>query len=313
MKTAFFSIALVVLALLSAPCLAEDRQDISPEGQAVQQPDSTVTASADEEQTSVTCANCGKTFYVGRHGQTAGETMKCPYCGKEICPTEEKKGVCFGADAAFLSKYVYRGLMTTNGPVFQPNLWVSYSGFTVSAWGNLDMTDINGFKGNINEMDYTLDYSGSIGKLNYSAGAVYYNFPHTEVKDTSEAYVGVGYDVILQPKLVVYYDFWQVDGFYGAFSIGHGFELPEVLGLKSSFDLSAQVGLASKNYNRNTFGADHTTFTDMMYSASLPVTITDNFTVKPTVCYSSVLDRTIRSKNEHNDNFVWGGVLSASF
>ncbi len=50
----------------------------------------------------------------------------------------------------------------------------------------------------------------------------------------------------------------------------------------------------------------------MVFTASLPVSISDYFTIKPTVSYSTVLDRTIRTKNFKNDNVIWGAVLSAS-
>ena len=244
----------------------------------------------------------------------SGETMNCPHCGKEICTKEEaEKVICFGADMAFMSMYVSRGMTTNNDPVFEPNLWVSYKGFTASFWGNMDLTNYNGMSGNFNEVDYALDYSNSLDKLGYSAGFIYYTFPHTGDNDTAEFYAGLGYDVLLKPKLIVYYDFLQVDGFYGNFAISHSFEVPEFSkAVKASFDLCAQVGMGSKNFNSFNFGCDHTSFSDMVFTASLPVSISDYFTVKPTVSYSTVLDRTIRTKNFKNDNVIWGAVLSAS-
>ncbi len=228
--------------------------------------------------------------------------------------TEECSGICFGADMAFLNKYVSRGMTTNNDPVFEPNPWVSYKGFTASAWGNMDLTNYNGMSGNLNEMDYTLDYSNNLDKLSYSAGLVYYTFPHTGAKDTSEAYIGVGYSILLKPKLVVYYDFLQVDGFYGNFAISHSFDVPEFSKVvKTSLDLCAQVGMGSKNFNSFNFGCDHTAFTDMVFTASLPVVVSDHFSIKPTVSYSTVLDRTIRTKNFKNDNVIWGVVASANF
>jgi ribosomal protein S27E len=304
--------ALIVFSCTTAS--AADQQDMKAEVQAAQPGGtSAAPASAEGEQVTVKCPNCGETVNIGRHGQTSGDTMKCPYCGKEICTKEEaEKGVCSGADMAFMSKYVSRAVTMTNGPVFEPNVWASYKGFTASVWANMDLTDRNHNRGEFTEFDFTLDYSASVGKLGLSAGAIYYDF--ISAKDTAEVYGGISYDMFLNPKLVVYYDYWQADGFYSVFSIGHCFGLPQPAPwMKPSLALSGQVGWGSKNYNSFNWGAERSTFTDMVLTASLPVAISDHFTVKPTVSYSTVLDRTIRTKNQHNDNVIWGVVSSASF
>lgn len=293
MRTALFTMAFIALiALTGAPAFATDGG----------------------EQQQFKCSNCGETINIGSHTQS-GQTVKCPNCGAEICEKkEEEAGLCFGADAGFFSKYVSRGVTWTDGPVFQPDLWASYKGFTLSVWGSMDLTGKNGLEGDISELDYTLDYSNNIGPLEYSAGAIYYTFPNTGDADTAEVYAGLSYDILLSPKLVVYYDFWQADGFYGVMSISHSFEMPELIkGIKSSVDLSAQAGLGSRNYNEFYSGDSHTAFTDYLLTVAVPVSLTDNISIKPTVSYSSVLDKTIRTKSSHNDNVIFGGVVSASF
>jgi len=257
------------------------------------------------------CPNCGKRITAGRHGQVA-LNVKCPYCGTLCTREEERKPFCFGADAGFFGKYVSRGVTLSDDPVFQPDVWVSYMNLTVSVWGNMDLTDYNGDAGDFNELDFTAGYSWNWGRLNMEAGGIYYVFPGTGSDDTAELYAGINYDTILQPTVTVFYDFLEADGFYGTLSVGHSFGLPEVLGLEPSLDLSAQVGWGTKEFNEFNSGTYHTTFTDAVFTAGLPVTVTDNISVAPTLSYSTVLDRTIRSKNPHNDNVVWGVILSAS-
>jgi len=308
MRIAIFSVVfLALIACGGAPVFAAV-SDTNTQAQAA-----TSTGATDNsggEQQEYTCPNCGKKFSLGHHGES-GETVKCPNCGA-VC--EEGKGFCFGTDVGFFSAYVSRGVKFTDAPVFQPDVWASYKGFTLNIWGNMDLTNKNRLSGDFTEFDYTLDYSNSIGPLSYSAGAIYYNFLNTSAGDTAEVYAGISYDVLLKPKLVVYYDFWQGDGFYGVMSISHSFELPELVkGIKSSVDLSAQVGLGSKNDNEYNFKDSHTAFTDYVLTAAIPVSLTGNLSIKPTVSYSSVLDKTIRTKNQHNDNMIYGGVVSASF
>jgi len=305
--SAFMSLAFVI----AAPAFSAEDKDVIPatEGPSVE------AEAGDVTEVTATCPNCGEKITVGRHGQEA-LTVKCPKCGKEVevCKEEAEAGLCYGSDVAFFNKYVVRGLVTTDDPVFQSDVWLSYKGFTASVWGNMDLTDINTFGGDFNELDFTLDYSGSLDKLSYSSGLVYYKYPNTDFKDSAEVYAGVGYDLIIKPKLVVYYDFWQGDGFYGVFSLSHGFELPKVWEpVDASLDISAQVGLGSKNMNVYNFGCDHTAFDDLVFTASLPVAVSGYVTFKPTVSYSTVLDGAIRTKNGPNDNIVFGGVVSASF
>lgn len=260
------------------------------------------------------CPDCGRAVVLGSHGQP-GLTATCPYCGKEICAVEEaEKRLCAGVDLGFFSKYVSRGVTLSDDPVFQPDAWLSYREFTVSVWGNMDTTDINDSDGEFNELDFTVDYSGSWEKVNYSAGGIYYVFPNTGADDTAELYLSACYDILLQPTVTVFYDFLEADGFYGAFGIGHSFDIPlPADAVNAALELSAQAGWGTRNFNEFNAGTSHTAFTDMVITAGFPVTLSENFTIKPTLSYSSALDRTIRTKNEGNDNLVWGVVASGSF
>ncbi len=293
---------------------AAEQQDIKTEALVVQQGGTSDVG----EQDTFTCPNCGKSFTVGKHGQE-GQTMKCPYCGKEVCTKENaEKGVCFGEDMVFISKYVSRGVTNTDGPVFEPNVWASYKGFTASAWGNMDITNRNRQSGDINEFDLTLDYSNNLGKIFYSGGVIYETYLNTDDDDVVEVYAGLGYDIFFNPKMVVYYDFPHVDGFYACLAVSHSFELPEVVkSIKSSIDLSAQAGYGTRNFNESNFDLEHARagFTDIVMTAGLPIAISEHFTVKPTVSYSSVLDKRFRraGASPNNDNIIWGGVVSASF
>ncbi|MBI5696884.1 MAG: hypothetical protein HZC51_14320 [Nitrospirae bacterium] len=298
MRFALVAAAAGLLAVLScAPAFADEAEAAAGGG------DAAATA----------CPACGREFDVGRHGQE-GWTATCPSCGRDVeCESEEEGGFTFGADAGFFSQYVVRGVSYTDGPVFQPYVWASYEGFTASVWGNLDMTSFNSWAGNFHELDYGLDYTGEAGIIEYSAGALYYSYPHFDGEDTAELYAGLVADVPLSPRLTVYYDCWRGDGFFGQFSVGHSFTLPVLAGCAASLDLSAQAGFGTKNFNVYTYGSDHTTVTDYALTAGLPVAVTENITVTPTISYSSLIDRTIRSKGGYNDNVIVGGVVSASF
>jgi len=224
----------------------------------------------------------------------------------------ECKSVTCGADAGVFSKYVFRGVLATDGAVFQPDVWVSWKGATFTVWSNMDLTDKNGVEHKFSEVDYSLDYSGSVGKILYSAGAVYYAYPNTNFHNTSEVYGAVGVDTFLKPRLIAYYDYIEANGWYTALSAGHDVTLFEKGPVKASASVSASLGFGTKNYNRFYFGSDHGAFTDLQINTAIPFVVMERFTVKPSLTWSSRLDGTIRTKNVKNDNVVVGITLSVT-
>ena len=70
--------------------------------------------------------------------------------------------VSVGASADIFSKYVWRGQNLVDDWVLQPGASIGYGNLTASVWGNLDLTDENGYGGEFSEIDYTLDYSGQV-------------------------------------------------------------------------------------------------------------------------------------------------------
>ena len=82
-------------------------------------------------------------------------------------------------DFAFYSKYVWRGFVLDEDPVLQPGIYISYRGFNLSLWSSMDMSNIKAEKSKEKpgEIDYTIDYTFSIKKVDISLGHIYYDFP----------------------------------------------------------------------------------------------------------------------------------------
>lgn len=90
--------------------------------------------------------------------------------------------VTVGVGADFMSKYVWRGQNLVDNWVLQPSVSLGYKGLTGSIWGNSDMTGETVDNWEFTELDYTLDYSGTVpgvDVLGYSIGAIYYDFPNS--------------------------------------------------------------------------------------------------------------------------------------
>jgi hypothetical protein len=218
--------------------------------------------------------------------------------------------VRIGASADLLSKYIWRGQNLVDDWVLQPGANVSYRGITVSAWGNLDLTDENYHKGEFSEVDLTLDYSGQVPGsdfLNYSLGVIYYDFPVSGGgEDTWELYWGFGLDVPASPSVTVYHDVDEAEGTYISFGVGHSFENAVEIGPDTwlGVDLSAGIGWGSSGYNESYWTVNKSAMNDLVLSAAFPFEVA-GFTITPSVNYVTLMSDEIRSPNAYGSNDMW--------
>lgn len=213
--------------------------------------------------------------------------------------------VSVGASADVLSKYVWRGQDLVDDWVLQPGAYISYKNFTASFWGNLDMTDENGYQGEFSEIDLTLDYTAQvpgIDLLSYSLGFINYEFPASGADDTWELYWGFGLDVPASPTVTVYHDVDEVDGTYVSFGVSHSIENLAESGL--GLDLGATLGWGSSNYNKVYWGPSKSELNDLVLSAALPFEIA-GISVTPSVNYITLMGDKIRQPNAYGNNDMW--------
>lgn len=257
-----------------------------------------------------------------------------------VCVLVAASGICLAAEdeskdkwefstsADFYSKYVSRGINTSNESVFQPSFNVSRWGFTGSVWGNMDLKNNNGNAGDFSELDYTIDYTNTVPGiewLSFSAGNIYYQYPSTETPNTEEVYAGMGLEdmcggkgtclsCLLQPSFKVYRDVDQQKGTYAQFMLGHTIQkfMPITEGCDCNLEAGASLGYANGAYNNANFDVRGGKFNDLTLSLALPFEL-KGVTIKPSVSYSQMLASDIRDATDHSDN-LWGGVsLSYSF
>lgn len=239
-------------------------------------------------------------------------------CGTQAVIAEDKIEFEFTAD--FFGKYVWRGQNLSDDPVFQTGISASYKGWTAAIWGNVDLTGINGNSGDFSEADYSLDYSGAIPGIEgigYSVGVIYYDFPGTAVKDTTEIYWGLNFDLPLSPSITVYHDVDEVEGSYISLAFGHSIEKIAELGpdLPIGMEIGANLGWGSGSYNKYYWGTDQTKLNDLAFSVSFPMEIA-GWTVSPSLNYITLLSDDIRDTDAYgteSDFFFAGISLSKSF
>jgi uncharacterized protein (TIGR02001 family) len=221
-----------------------------------------------------------------------------------VAAADENKFTGFGS-VDVMSNYVWRGIKSSPNMAIQPSIGIGYGGFSTNLWANWDAKTQEG-----TETDLTLDYGWSFDKLGLNVGYIYYALEG--VHDTQEAYLSASYDVILQPKLVIYGDFEEGQGGFIIASIGHSFNLtkdiPLNLGASASYNLNNKI-MGSPDGVKDRFS----NFYNGELSASVGIPVISHVSVTPKMAYSFALTddakNAIKSVNYGDSSSVlYGGI-----
>lgn len=229
-------------------------------------------------------------------------------CATNLVGAEETVGLEVTAD--YFRKYIWRGQNLVDESVFQPSVSATYMGITASIWGSLELTNINGNRGEFTEVDYSIDYSGQfpgIEWLGYSVGLIYYDFPNTGFAGTTELYWGLSADVPLSPSVTAYHDVDQVQGTYVSFAVGHSIDRIMELGpnVPVGLELAAALAWGDSSYNSSYWSVSAGELNDLALSVSFPIAVM-GCTVTPSVHYVTLLGDDIRASGAGTDFFFAG-------
>ena len=233
-------------------------------------------------------------------------------------PILAEEEISFGLSADYYGKYIWRGQNLVDDPVFQPGITASYAGFTAGVWGSLETTNYTGNSGDFTEVDYSLDYSTDlpgVEGVGLSVGVIYYDFPSTDVKDTTELYWGFSFDLPLSPSITAYHDVDEAEGVYASLAFGHSIE--RILGPETPVDMEIGVsfGWGSSQYNDYYWGIDSSKTNDLAVSVAFPIGL-DGWTLTPSLNYVTLLSTDIRKTDAYrteSDYFFVGIGLSTEF
>jgi len=196
------------------------------------------------------------------------------------------------ASVGVFSDYIWRGANFTGDAsmVVQPSVTVGTGGFSVNWWGNM-----NENTGEMDEVDFTLDYSTELGPLAVSVGNILYNVDGAS--DTNEVYLAVAPTTLpLDVKLTYFYDYDEFEVSYLTLALGKSFDIAD----KTSLSLGAAAGYFDFDYLNNA-----------ELTASLSYAFTDQLAITPSVLYSTPLSN--EAKDALDDEFVAGLTIALSF
>jgi hypothetical protein len=105
-------------------------------------------------------------------------------CGEIPLPVRE--GVRLDMESSARSRFVWRGEMWTDDPVFWQTVTLSWRNFRSYNFFNVDLTDINGERYELNEYDYILDYTFRFRHFSAAPGVLHFSSPTNFFKPSTK-------------------------------------------------------------------------------------------------------------------------------
>lgn len=236
--------------------------------------------------------------------------MICAFAGIGYAEGPKTSGY---ASVDVMSNYVWRGQKLTDSWAIQPAVGITYGSFGANIWANydVDLTEVT-------ETDITLSYTRSWDKFTFGAGYIYYAFDGFD--DTQELYLSAAYDMLLSPKITLFYDFDEGDGAFIIASIGHSIDLSGMTkGAALNLGASASFNIKDGIMGRDADGEKFTNFYNGELSAALTIPVADNISITPKLAFSFPLTDDAKDaikgvSYDQDSSIVYGGInLTLSF
>ena len=216
-----------------------------------------------------------------------------------------------GVNVDLFSHYVWRGFVLSDRFAFQPSVFVSSHGLTVTSWSSWSSTgaaDDGSFPDcfdsdcpALREHDLTIDFTKPVGKATVSVGYINYIFPgfRTDtakaadaVGVTNEFYAGVTFTAPGNPFVKAYFD---VDGDDGA-DVSRGTYLQ--FGVAPAFPIAdgkaTLTPMFSIAYNFKEWIPDND-WNDANFGVKIALPVNKHFTITPAAYVSVGLNDTVRA------------------
>ncbi len=218
------------------------------------------------------------------------------------------------ASVSYLSQYVWRGLVLSDGWVIQPSIDFNYGGFNANLWMNYDRNpDIQ----QTNETDLTLKYTYSVKDLSLSAGYIYYGVVGA---NDEEAFVSASYATILNPSITYYQNLRRGDG--GGFAVLAVSQTSPELWHGITAGGGASVGYDTNNeaMGLKKDGRKYSGFYNGELSSFVKIPVTKAISITPSLAYDFPLTKdaayimkqsSLANAGDTHNSVLWGGVTVA--
>ena len=210
----------------------------------------------------------------------------------------------------FYSRYLWNGVLYSQGPVWQPSLTFEFYDVGITIWGNYVLGDEPN-QGEFNEMDITLYYQRDVGKWSFSGSliaCVYVNDDPASINRGPNALQGyfqisralgpirifsdlnVGF---LEPAGTLFWDF----------GVSYQRKLPLNFGLETSL----LFGVGDARFNKAYIADVGLQANLLVYSLAFPWQPARGLNFIPSMTFSNLLPSSLRRASP-DPTVLWGGL-----
>jgi len=230
---------------------------------------------------------------------------------REAAPTLEKeKNISGGVSVDFSSKYVWRGIPLSEGPVLQSQGWFYAYGAQVLLWTNLDLGQVP--EGRLNEVDLQMSYEYEWKNLSIEPILIFYFFPNQGgTPPTGEAGFKLSYKLgPIKFSTGQAFDMMEFRGsYFGAFGVSYEREFTPYFSLQTA----AGIGWANSQFNEAYFGVPKGALNLFQWNLGLTFTPCRYLFLTPHLRVSTILDGALQKAVDTTTNVVGGLELGAEF
>jgi hypothetical protein len=223
----------------------------------------------------------------------------------------DEAAITYGAGLTANSRYLWRGIVIDEYPVFQPSAWIAGYGFELDGWSDFALPNPE-TRFRCEELDFTLSYSAELAGLSLEPQAAAYVFPGaTPSSPTGELSVRLSYplgpvelstshsvDVLLTPG-----------AYFGDLHLT--FTHP----LAASLLLAADIGTgwASSRFNEANLGVAQSAWNTAGGELALEWQPWGILTLRPHLDADVLVDRDLRSNNPSSSVLSFGLDIEKDF
>lgn len=251
---------------------------------------------------------CAEDSYARHHGGT--ESTEPEHA--ESAPMDKDEGAPISAafDSDFVSRYLWRCLISSAGPAWQPSASVSKWGITPSVWASMPLSRETN-RGTFNEVDFGVSYVREFGDFTLKPGFTYYLYPKLVSSSTGEVSLEASYaihDVTLGVSQSV-----DIDEFQGAYFASVFAGYAHDIGESFHFNGTLSVSWAASKWNDAYFGVAQAALNHASLELSLTCDLWRSLYVRPHMQFATLTAPVLRDAVADPNPVVLGVALGASY
>jgi len=225
-------------------------------------------------------------------------------------PARKIKKFGFGVYSDIFSLYVWRGLKSSRGAVWQPSFSVEYYGLGFNTWANFPLTSQPN-QGQFNEVDLTLYFHRIFRKITFHTWVYGVLHPNNNPLSLDAGKASFEWDLHLSRPVgpvILFTDLFvrlvtAAGSTYWDMGVGYRKELP----LNFAIETSGLFALANGKFTKAHIADVGTVPYLFEFSLAFPWNPIGGFTVTPKMFVSTMLAGSVRAPTA-NPTLVWGGI-----